>query len=63
MARFLVEATRGTAAAERFRRVKREPFPDMRGGWGYLPLDRMSYYVHKDTYRDTVRRHIRELAP
>ncbi len=62
VARYLAETDRGSVAAERFRRRKEEPFPDMRGGWRYVKLDRMAYYVHKDTYRSTVRRHIRELG-
>jgi hypothetical protein len=62
VARFLRECDRDSAAARRFRRLKQEPFPDMRGGFEYLQLDRMAYYVHKDTYRNTVRRHLRELG-
>lgn len=62
VARYLKALDAGTAAAERFRRLKREPFPEMHGGYRYLKLDRMAFYVHKDTYRRTVRRHIRELS-
>lgn len=61
VARYLRAVAEGRPAAERFRKLKREPFPDMRGGYRYLKLDRMAYYVHKDTYRGTVRKHIREL--
>ena len=32
------------------------PAPDMSGGYHYLKLERMAYYVHKDTYRAAVRR-------
>ncbi|MEK0431344.1 MAG: hypothetical protein RL139_1148 [Gemmatimonadota bacterium] len=32
------------------------------GGYAYLPLDRMAYYVHKDTYLRTLRRHLRALG-
>ena len=32
------------------------------GGYAYLPLDRMAYYVHKDTYLRTLRRHQRALG-
>lgn len=32
------------------------------GGFAYLPIDRMAYYVHKDTYLRTVRRHLRALG-
>ena len=62
VARYLRGLDRETAAAQSFRQLKHEPFPDMRGGYDYLELDRMAYYVHKDTYRGTVRRHIRELS-
>ena len=30
-------------------------WPDMSGGYRYLKLERMAYYVHKDTYRRAVR--------
>lgn len=30
-------------------------WPDMSGGYRYLKLERMAYYVHKDTYRKVVR--------
>ena len=62
VARYIEGCDQDTPAARKLRQTKREPFPDMRGGWPYLALDRMAYYVHKDTYRKTVRRHIRELA-
>ena len=31
------------------------PPPDLSGGYRYLQLERMAYYVHKDTYRAAVR--------
>ena len=34
-----------------FQKRKSGPNPDMSGGYAYLTLERMSYYVHKDTYR------------
>lgn len=42
------------AAAFR-RRVADEPWPDLTGGYNYLGLERMSYYVNKDAYRGAVR--------
>jgi cation diffusion facilitator CzcD-associated flavoprotein CzcO len=42
------------AAAFR-RRVADEPWPDLTGGYHYLGLERMSYYVNKDAYRGAVR--------
>jgi hypothetical protein len=44
------------AARTAFRlRVAREPWPDLTGGYRYLGLERMSYYVNKDAYRRAVR--------
>ncbi|EME21026.1 flavin-containing monooxygenase [Rhodococcus triatomae] len=34
------------------------PEPDLSGGYRYLDLDRMSYYVNRDAYRRTVVEHI-----
>jgi cation diffusion facilitator CzcD-associated flavoprotein CzcO len=42
------------AAAFR-RRVAEQPWPDLTGGYHYLGLERMSYYVNKDAYRGAVR--------
>ena len=33
-----------------------QPWPDLTGGYRYLGLDRMAYYVNKDAYRGAVRR-------
>ncbi|GAA1862897.1 flavin-containing monooxygenase [Microbacterium koreense] len=37
------------------RRVAEERWPDLTGGYNYLGLERMSYYVNKDAYRTAVR--------
>lgn len=42
-------------AADFRRRVADEPWPDLTGGYRYLGLERMSYYVNKDAYRRAVR--------
>jgi len=48
--------------AARFRdRVTGRPWPDVTGGYHYLGLDRMAYYVNKDAYRSAVRREQKEL--
>ncbi|WP_439591593.1 flavin-containing monooxygenase [Microbacterium sp.] len=36
-------------------RVRVEPWPDLTGGYKYLGLERMSYYVNKDAYRSAVK--------
>ncbi|PFG43061.1 cation diffusion facilitator CzcD-associated flavoprotein CzcO [Isoptericola jiangsuensis] len=54
------------AAASRvaaFRARVAGTWPDLTGGYRYLGLERMSYYVNKDAYRRTVRRLADELAP
>lgn len=49
-----------TAAAEFATRVA-GPAPDLSGGYRYLDLDRMSYYVNRDAYRRAVTEHITRL--
>ncbi len=57
IAAYIEAAERDPARAARFReRVQGEPWPDVTGGYRYLGLDRMSYYVNKDAYRAAVRR-------
>ncbi len=46
-----------------FARRVAAPWPDVTGGYRYLGLERMSYYVNKDAYRSTVRRVTRSLRP
>ncbi|MCR2810388.1 MULTISPECIES: NAD(P)/FAD-dependent oxidoreductase [unclassified Microbacterium] len=48
-------ARRPDRAAEFRRRVAERPWPDLSGGYHYLALARMSYYVNKDAYRRAVR--------
>jgi hypothetical protein len=38
------------------------PRPDLSGGYHYLGLERMSYYVNKDAYRSAVRAEIEVLT-
>lgn len=50
------------SAASAFRaRVTGQQWPDTTGGYHYLGLDRMSYYVNKDAYRSAVRTATRSL--
>ena len=57
LATYLDAAEHAPARAARFRdRVTSEPWPDLTGGYRYLGLDRMAYYVNKDAYRGAVRR-------
>ncbi|MDV7999732.1 NAD(P)/FAD-dependent oxidoreductase [Rhodococcus sp. IEGM 1408] len=44
----------GRTAAEAVDRGRRGPRPDLTGGYRYLGLDRMAYYVNKTAYRDAV---------
>ena len=46
----------GAASAKALTAAKAGPPPDLSGGYKYLKLERMAYYVHKDTYRAAVRK-------
>ena len=56
IAEYLSALQRAPELAAQFRRrVTDEPWPDLTGGYHYLGLERMSYYVNKDAYRRAVR--------
>ncbi len=55
MARYFKGLDGHTPAAERLQAAIAGPAPDLTGGYQYLQLERMAYYVHKDTYRNAVR--------
>ena len=59
LASYLVAQEETPRAAAHFRTLVEEPWPDLTGGYKYLALERMSYYVNKDAYRRAVR-HARE---
>lgn len=57
LAAYLDAAENDAPRAARFRdRVTGMAWPDVTGGYHYLGLDRMAYYVNKDAYRGAVRR-------
>lgn len=62
VARFFKARAEGSPKAEALRHAKAGPPPDLSGGYRYLKLERMAYYVHKDTYREAVRRAAAALA-
>jgi hypothetical protein len=49
-------------AVTAFRQRVHGPRPDLSGGYKYLHLERMSYYVNKDAYRAAVRAEIEKLG-
>ncbi|MGF2950496.1 flavin-containing monooxygenase [Microbacterium alcoholitolerans] len=62
LAAYLSSLEHSPAAAAAFRaRVTGRPWPDTTGGYRYLGLDRMAYYVNKDAYRSAVRTATRSL--
>jgi hypothetical protein len=63
VARFLDGLDRGTREAAKLRAAKAGPSPDVSGGYRYLQLDRMAYYVNKDAYRQALRLATQRLAP
>lgn len=62
VARFFKARAEGSPKADALRIAKAGPPPDLSGGYRYLKLERMAYYVHKDTYREAVRRAAAALA-
>jgi hypothetical protein len=56
LASYLAAAEKDPDRAAGFRaRVTDTPWPDVTGGYRYLALERMSYYVNKDAYRGALR--------
>ncbi len=62
VARYFKALESATPAAAAFERAMAGPPPDLSGGYRYLKLERMAYYVHKDTYRSAVREAAAALA-
>ncbi|RRO18787.1 NAD(P)/FAD-dependent oxidoreductase [Saccharopolyspora rhizosphaerae] len=54
--------TERPAAAAALQSRARGPRPDLSGGYRYLGVERMAYYVNKDAYRRAVRREIDALG-
>jgi cation diffusion facilitator CzcD-associated flavoprotein CzcO len=62
VALFIRQVQAGSDAAKAFRATKRERASiRLDGGYQYLELERMAYYVHKDTYRQSIAEHAAEL--
>ncbi|QGG42128.1 flavin-containing monooxygenase [Aeromicrobium yanjiei] len=62
VAAFIAAKETGSPAADRLLEQVHGPRPDLTGGYHYLWLERMSYYVNKDAYRRAVGRAIKELS-
>ncbi|WP_439519698.1 flavin-containing monooxygenase [Hydrogenophaga sp.] len=62
VARYFKGLDEGKAAATALKTAKAGPPPDLSGGYQYLRLERMAYYVNKDVYRATVRKATDALA-
>lgn len=56
LAAYLAAQEDAPRAAAHFRESAEQPWPDLTGGYKYLALERMSYYVNKDAYRRTLRK-------
>ncbi|WP_341954033.1 NAD(P)/FAD-dependent oxidoreductase [Salinibacterium sp. TMP30] len=56
LASYLAAKDDAPQAAADFKASAKRPWPDLTGGYQYLALERMSYYVNKDAYRRTLRR-------
>ncbi len=63
VARYLAAHRAGAAEAAAFDAVRRGPRPDLSGGYRYLRLDRMAYYVNRTAYLDALGAASRSLLP
>ncbi|MFN3737364.1 flavin-containing monooxygenase [Hydrogenophaga sp.] len=62
VARYFKGLDSGSAPALALKAAKAGPPPDLSGGYRYLKLERMAYYVNKDAYRQAVRQAAARLA-
>jgi cation diffusion facilitator CzcD-associated flavoprotein CzcO len=62
VARYFKGLDSGSAPALALKAAKAGPPPDLSGGYRYLKLQRMAYYVNKDAYRQAVRQAAARLA-
>ena len=62
VALYIRASQQGAAAAKALEEtVRQEAGKNLDGGYAYLKLARMAYYVNKDCYRKAVNTHIAEL--
>lgn len=62
VAKFIKANEEGKASAEQFKKQKQKPIERITGGFNYIKLDRMAYYVHKDSYREAILKGIKSLG-
>ncbi|AYC33222.1 NAD(P)/FAD-dependent oxidoreductase [Pseudomonas cavernae] len=62
VALYIRQLQAGSKAAQQFKALKHERASiRLDGGYAYLDLERMAYYVHKDSYRASIKQHSDEL--
>ena len=61
VALYLKQKEGQSASYMKFNGMKQKPI-DLSGNFNYIKLDRMSYYVHKDTYLDEIMKHKKVLT-
>jgi len=61
VARFLSAIEKHPEKAKKIIDAKANSFPDLNGGYKYMKLARMAYYVHKDTYFKVLNKHLKML--
>ena len=54
VAKFIKANEAHSPKAEKFKAAKKAPYKRLTGGFNYIKLDRMAFYVHKDTYRKAI---------
>lgn len=62
VASFISQHEKKSEKSKLFGERKAAPLKKLHGGFNYVKLDRMAYYVHKDTYRKKVTDEIKQLS-
>lgn len=62
VARYVYNNKKNTLKAKRFEKYKRANDTDLSNGTNYLQLERMAFYVHKETYLKALKDNLRSLS-
>jgi hypothetical protein len=54
---FISSKTKKPEKAAKLTKLFQTTLPDLKGGYNYMKVDRMAYYVHKDTYLNALKKH------
>ncbi len=62
VAKYIKEMEANSEKSKKMTSLFQKGIPDLKGGFKYMDVDRMAYYVHKDTYLKAIEKHMKTLA-